>query len=144
MGNRMILWVVLVGTLFLMEQAEAKIIIDRNTGKIIITEPVKVGAVSINHPAVKIIVSPEVIRRNPRSASGNGQDGLRPRRSFDGPPGIPGQATRGKEVILLPANSDLTELLARLDRARVRPKDMATILQSIGKAGALSAEIEFR
>ena len=135
---------VLVGILVLGLQVEAKIIIDRNTGKIIITEPAKISAVSINHPAVKIIVSPEVIRRKPRRATSGDRRRPRAQGNFGGLPGVPGQGPRGKEVILLPANSDLTELLARLDRARVRAKDMATILQSIEKAGALSTAIEFR
>lgn len=114
----------------------AKVVIDENSGVIVMGEKVKISPVAIAQSSltVKITESPVVSQTNPFARVG--QTVVVPRSDIE--------VNQGDDVKLAMLDTGITlhELVTGLNRLGVTPRDIITILQAIKAAGALQADIE--
>ena len=117
---------------------KARVIIDHRTGTIVITESVRIGTVAVAHGnlAIRITETPEVSHPGPFAEVGETVTAPRTRIRV-------GEGKQGR-LIVLPSNVTLRELVNRLNRLGVGPRDLIVILQAIKSSGALQAEIVVR
>lgn len=114
----------------------ARVIIDENSGIIVIGQNVRVSAIAIaqGNLTVRVTETPQVSQ--PAPFSENGQTTVVPRTNVE----IDDDAD--KKLALLSKSVSLRDLVNGLNALGVGPRDMITILQTIKAAGALQAEIE--
>lgn len=114
----------------------ARVIIDENSGIIVIGQDVRVSAIAIaqGNLTVRVTETPQVSQ--PAPFAENGQTTVVPRTNVD----VDDDAD--KKLALLNKSVSLRDLVNGLNALGVGPRDMITILQAIKAAGALQAEIE--
>ncbi|WP_417482165.1 flagellar basal body P-ring protein FlgI [Maricaulis sp.] len=112
----------------------ARIIIDENTGTIVMGENVRVSTVAIAQGNLTITVRESPIASQPAPFS-DGETVVLPRTDVS-------VAEDNTQLGVLDGGVSLSELVDGLNALGVTPRDMITILQSIKAAGALQAEIE--
>ncbi|MAM35014.1 MAG: flagellar biosynthesis protein FlgA [Micavibrio sp.] len=114
----------------------AKVVIDENTGTVVMGADVRVSTVAIAQGSltIKITETPQVSQPNPFSDVG--ETVVVPRSEVD--------VNQGEDVRLavMEEGVSLQDLVTGLNRLGVGPQDIITILQAIKAAGALQAEIE--
>ncbi|MGE4312947.1 MAG: flagellar basal body P-ring protein FlgI [Pseudobdellovibrionaceae bacterium] len=113
----------------------AKVVIDENTGTVVMGSDVRVSTVAIAQGSltIKITETPQVSQPNPFSDVG--QTVTVPRTELE--------VNQGADTRLAVLDSGVTlqDLVTGLNRLGVGPQDIITILQAIKAAGALQAEI---
>ncbi len=97
----------------------AKVIINENTGTVVIGADVSIASVAVAHGNLSVRIENDEM----------GEDGL-------------GENTKKEKVMHLPGTATIGELIRGLNSLGVEPKDLIGILQSIKAAGALQAEIQ--
>lgn len=114
----------------------ARVIIDENSGIIVIGQDVRVSAIAIaqGNLTVRVTETPQVSQ--PAPFAENGRTAVVPRTNVE----IDDDADR--KLALLNNSVSLRDLVNGLNALGVGPRDMITILQAIKAAGALQAEIE--
>ncbi len=114
----------------------ARVVIDEQSGIIVMGENVRISTVAIaqGNLTIRITETPQVSQ--PAPFSNTGQTTTVPRTSIDV------DEESGNRLALLPAGISLQELVNSLNALGVGPRDMISILQSIKAAGALQADIE--
>ena len=114
----------------------ARVVIDENSGVIVMGENVRISTVAIaqGNLTVRITETPQVSQPTPFSQGG--QTAVVPRTN------IQVDEDKGKKLAVVPSGISLQELVNGLNALGVGPRDLITILQSIKAAGALQAEIE--
>lgn len=112
----------------------AKVIIDENTGTIVMGENVRVSTVAIAQGNLTITVSESPIASQPAPFSG-GETVVLPRTDVT-------VEEDNMQLGVLEGSVSLAQLVDGLNAMGVSPRDMITILQAIKAAGALQAEIE--
>ena len=114
----------------------ARVVIDEQSGVIVIGENVRISTVAIaqGNLTIKVTESPQVSQPNAFSATGTTQTVDRTK--------IQVSENGKRQLGLLPSGVSLQELVNGLNALGVGPRDMITILQTIKAAGALQAEIE--
>ncbi len=112
----------------------AKIVIDENSGIIVMGKDVRVSTVAIaqSNLTVTIAESPEVSQ--PNALSFNGDTVIVPRTDLNVEVG-------GSNLALVPESISLQELVDGLNSLGISPRDLISIIQSIKAAGALQAEV---
>lgn len=114
----------------------ARIVIDENSGVIVIGEDVRISTAAIAQGSltIKISESPQVSQPSPFSDAGTTE--IVPRTDLD--------VNSGKDVRLgvLDSGVTLQELVTGLNRLGVGPRDIISILQALKASGAIQAEIE--
>ena len=112
----------------------AKIVIDENSGTIVMGKDVRVATVAVaqSNLTVTITESPQISQPNPFSQGVTAEE---PRTDIQ-------VLTDDKHLALLPESVTLQELVDGLNALGINPRDLIAILQSIKAAGALQAEIE--
>jgi flagellar P-ring protein precursor FlgI len=112
----------------------AKIVIDENSGIIVMGADVRVSAVAVAQAnlTVSITETPEASQPFPLS---RGQTVELPRTQID-------VNERGTNLAMVPDTVTLQQLVDGLNALGIGPRDMIAILQAIKAAGALQAEIE--
>tara|TARA_R110002124_G_scaffold64985_2_gene177253 strand:- start:63611 stop:64777 length:1167 start_codon:yes stop_codon:yes gene_type:complete len=114
----------------------ARIVIDENSGVIVIGSNVRINNVAIAQGSltIKVTETPQVSQPSPFSESG--ETVVVPRTDID--------VNRGEDVRLteLDTGVSLQDLVTGLNKLGVGPRDIITILQAIKAAGALQAEIQ--
>ncbi|WP_029040891.1 flagellar basal body P-ring protein FlgI [Cucumibacter marinus] len=112
----------------------AKIVIDENSGIIVMGSEVRVSTVAVAQAnlTVTITETPQVSQPNPFSL---GETTEVPRTSID-------VLTENSNLALVEESVTLQELVDGLNALGISPRDMIAILQAIKAAGALQAEIE--
>lgn len=113
----------------------ARIVIDENSGIIVMGQDVKVSMVAVaqGNLTVTIAESPQVSQ--PLPFSDNGQTVVVPRSEV-------GVDEEGTKLAIVPETITLKQLVDGLNALGIGPRDMISILQAIKAAGALQAEIE--
>ncbi len=111
----------------------AKIIIDENSGIIVMGKDVRVSTVAIaqSNLTITIAESPQVSQPNPLTL---GQTITVPRTDLSVEIG-------GSNLALVPESISLQELVDGLNSLGISPRDLIAIIQSIKAAGALQAEV---
>jgi flagellar P-ring protein FlgI len=112
----------------------AKIIIDENSGIIVMGSDVRVSTVAVaqSNLTVSITESPLVSQPNPFSF---GETQEVPRTDIE-------VSTRDSNLAVVPASVTLQQLVDGLNALGISPRDLIGILQAIKASGALQAEIE--
>jgi len=112
----------------------ARVIIDENTGTIVMGENVRVSTVAIAQGNLTITVTESPIASQPAPFS-DGQTEVLPRTEVT-------VEEDDMQLGVLEESVSLAELVDGLNALGVTPRDMITILQAIKAAGALQADIE--
>jgi len=112
----------------------AKIIIDENSGIIVMGKNVRVSAVAVaqGNLTVTIAESPEVSQPNPLTL---GETVVVPRTDLQ-------VEIAGSNLAYVPETVTLQQLVDGLNSLGINPRDLIAILQAIKASGALQAEIE--
>lgn len=112
----------------------AKVVIDENSGLVVMGSDVRVSTVAIAHSNLTITVTetPQVVQPN---ALANGATEIVPRTNID-------VLSEDTNLGLIQEGVSLQELVDSLNALGMGPRDLITILQAIKAAGALQAEIE--
>ncbi len=114
----------------------ARVVIDENTGVIVIGDDVRISTVAIaqGNLTIKVTETPQVSQPSPFSEGGTTQ--VVPRTDI--------QVDEGADKRLAIVNSgvSLQELVNGLNALGIGPRDMISILQAIKAAGALQADIQ--
>ncbi len=112
----------------------AKIVIDENSGIIVMGKDVRVSAVAVaqSNLTVTIAENPEVVQPNPLSA---GQTAVEDNTTLN--------VTQSDTALqVVPETVTLQQLVDGLNALGISPRDLIAILQAIKVTGALQAEIE--
>ncbi|WP_082903671.1 flagellar basal body P-ring protein FlgI [Devosia elaeis] len=112
----------------------AKVVIDENSGIIVMGKDVRVSAVAVaqSNLTVTIAENPEVVQPNPLSL---GQTAVEPNTTLN-----VNQFDTALQVV--PESVTLQQLVDGLNALGISPRDLIAILQAIKVTGALQAEIE--
>lgn len=114
----------------------ARVVIDENSGTIVMGSEVRVSTVAIAQGSltIKVNETPQVSQPNPFSE--NGDTVVVPRSDI--------QVNQGADakLAILESGVTLQDLVTGLNKLGVGPRDIITILQAIKAAGALQADIE--
>ncbi len=113
----------------------ARIVIDENSGVIVMGENVKVSTVAIAQGALTISVTERPAASQPAPLSPGGQTVVVPQSEVKVEEGKGGLA-------LVQGGAPLKQLVDGLNALGVSPRDMISILQALKAAGAIQAEIE--
>lgn len=114
----------------------AKVVIDEQSGIIVMGENVRINKVAIaqGNLTIRVTETPQVSQPNALSTGGTTQTVDRTAIDVD--------QGEGQKLAVFNSGVSLQELVHGLNALGVGPRDMITILQSIKAAGALQAEIE--
>lgn len=112
----------------------AKIVIDENSGIIVMGKDVRVSAVAVaqSNLTVTIAESPEVVQPNPLSL---GETAVQPRTDLE-------VTATNSDLAIVRESVTLQQLVDGLNALGISPRDLIAILQAIKATGALQAEIE--
>ncbi len=112
----------------------ARIVIDENSGIIVMGQDVKVSMVAVaqGNLTVTIAETPQVVQPLPFA---NGQTAEVPRTDV-------GVNEDGTKLAIVPETVTLKQLVDGLNALGIGPRDMISILQAIKASGALQADIE--
>lgn len=113
----------------------AKVVIDENSGTIVMGSDVRISTVAIaqGNLTIKITETPQVSQPNPFAEQG--QTTVVPRTDINVNQG-------DAKLAVMESGVTLQDLVTGLNKLGVGPRDIITILQAIKTAGALQAEIE--
>jgi flagellar P-ring protein precursor FlgI len=114
----------------------AKVIIDENSGVIVMGSDVRISTVAIaqGNLTIKVTETPQVSQPSPFSNTGTTQ--TVPRTNIQVDDG------KGNKIAVMPDGVSLQHVVDGLNALGVGPRDIISILQAIKAAGALQAEIE--
>lgn len=114
----------------------ARVVIDEQSGIIVMGENVRISTVAVaqGNLTIRVTETPQVSQ--PAPFSNTGQTTTVPRTDIEV------DEESGNRLAVLPAGISLQELVNSLNALGVGPRDMISILQSIKAAGALQADIE--
>jgi len=114
----------------------ARVVIDENSGTIVMGENVRISTVAIAQGQLTIRISetPQVSQPSPFSEGGTTQ--VVPRSDIEVDDG------GGKKMAVVPNRVTLQELVEGLNSLGIGPRDLISILQAIKAAGALQANLE--
>ncbi|WP_404403216.1 flagellar basal body P-ring protein FlgI [Pelagibacterium halotolerans] len=112
----------------------ARIVINENSGIIVIGRDVRVSAVAIAHANLTITIAenPQVVQPEPFSL---GETAVEPNTQID-------VLSDERQLAVVPESISLQELVDGLNALGISPRDLIAILQAIKASGALQAEIE--
>ncbi len=112
----------------------ARIVIDENSGIIVMGKDVRVSTVAVaqSNLTVTIAESPNVVQPNPLSL---GQTAVEPRTDLQ-------VNTTDSRLAMVSESVSLQELVDGLNALGISPRDLIAILQAIKASGALQADIE--
>ena len=114
----------------------ARVVIDEQSGVIVMGESVHISTVAIaqGNLTIKINETPQVSQPNPLSQGGTTQVVARTEVNID--------EGKGNKLAMLQGGVNLQDLVQSLNALGIGPRDMIQILQSIKAAGALQADLE--
>ena len=114
----------------------ARVVIDENTGLVVIGDDVRISTVAIaqGNLTIRITETPQVSQPAPFSETGTTT--VVPRTDIEIDEG------QGKKLAVVNGGVNLQELVDGLNSLGVTPRDMISILQAIKASGALQAELQ--
>ncbi|MCH9050531.1 MAG: flagellar basal body P-ring protein FlgI [Proteobacteria bacterium] len=113
----------------------ARVVIDENSGIIVMGENVRISTVAIaqGNLTIRITETPQVSQPTPFSTTGATTTVERTEITID--------EGKGRKLAVLRSGVSLQEFVNGLNALGISPRDMITILQAVKTAGALQAEI---
>ena len=135
-GQDMVGFMTAIETLEIEPDSPAKVIIDENSGVVVMGESVRISTVAIAQGNLTISVqeTPQVSQPQPFSRTGD--------TTVVSQSSVAVDEERGRQLLTLRNGASLASLVAGLNALGVTPRDMISILQAIKAAGALQADIE--
>jgi len=123
-----------VEQLMIVTDQPAKIVIDENSGIIVMGQDVRVSTVAVaqSNLTVTIAENPEVVQPEPLTL---GQTAVEPNTDLD-------VLQTDSQLAVVPESVTLQQLVDGLNALGINPRDLIAILQAIKATGALQAEIE--
>jgi flagellar P-ring protein precursor FlgI len=114
---------------------QARVVIDENTGVIVMGENVRISKVAIaqGNLTIRVTETPQVSQPSPFSSTG--VTVVVPRTD------VQVQEDKDRKLAVLPASVTLEQLVTGINSLGVGPRDLISILQSIKAVGALQADI---
>ena len=114
----------------------ARVVVDEQSGVIVMGENVRISTVAIaqGNLTIRVTETPQVSQ--PAPLSEGGETVVVPRTTIDV------SEDKNAKLAVMPTGITLQELVTSLNALGIGPRDMITILQSIKAAGALQADIE--
>jgi flagellar P-ring protein precursor FlgI len=114
---------------------QARVVIDENTGVIVMGENVRISKVAVaqGNLTIRVTETPQVSQPSPFSSTG--VTVVVPRTDVEV------QEDRDRKLAVLPTSLTLEQLVTGINSLGVGPRDLISILQSIKAAGALQADI---
>ncbi|WP_244668925.1 flagellar basal body P-ring protein FlgI [Rhodobium orientis] len=121
--------------LFVEPDMPAKVVIDEQSGIIVMGQGVRVSTVAVAQGNLTVMISetPQVSQPNPATL---GATVIVPRTQLEV------EDDKGKKVALMRSGVTLKEVVDGLNALGIGPRDLIAILQAIKASGALQAEIE--
>ncbi|MCA3269917.1 MAG: flagellar basal body P-ring protein FlgI [Thalassospira sp.] len=113
----------------------AKVVIDEQSGIVVIGQNVRISTVAIAQGNLTIKVTETPLVSQPSPFSENGETVVVPRTEIE-------VTEDGNKLGVLSEGVSLQELVSGLNALGISPRDLIAILQSIKASGALQAEIE--
>ncbi len=127
-------YIALIGSLEVVPDTTARVIINERTGTIVATQTVRLSTVAVSHGSLTITISSNLGVSQPEPFSETGDTAIVPSTQTQ-----VSEVTGGFKVVEnLPTLEQLTTALNALG---VSTRDMISILQTMKKAGALQAEL---
>lgn len=115
----------------------ARIVVNERTGTVVSGGDVRMGEVSVTHGEIKVTVSTDFLVSQPLVV-GRAGPGLRTTVVPDADIAVDESQN---PVVRLSAGAPVTDLVEALNRIKVPPRDIISILQAIRRAGSLHAEL---
>jgi flagellar P-ring protein precursor FlgI len=114
---------------------QARVVIDENTGVIVMGENVRISKVAIaqGNLTIRVTETPQVSQPSPFSSTG--VTVVVPRTDIEV------QEDKNRKLAVLPTSLTLEQLVTGINSLGVGPRDLISILQSIKASGALQADI---
>jgi flagellar P-ring protein precursor FlgI len=114
---------------------QARVVIDENTGVIVMGENVRISKVAVaqGNLTIRVTETPQVSQPSPFSSTG--VTVVVPRTDIEV------QEDRSRKLAVLPTSLTLEQLVTGINSLGVGPRDLISILQSIKASGALQADI---
>jgi flagellar P-ring protein precursor FlgI len=114
---------------------QARVVIDENTGVIVMGENVRISKVAVaqGNLTIRVTETPQVSQPSPFSSTG--VTVVVPRTDIEV------QEDRNRKLAVLPTSLTLEQLVTGINSLGVGPRDLISILQSIKASGALQADI---
>lgn len=114
---------------------QARVVIDENTGVIVMGENVRISKVAVaqGNLTIRVTETPQVSQPSPFSSTG--VTVVVPRTDIEV------QEDKNRKLAVLPTSLTLEQLVTGINSLGVGPRDLISILQSIKAAGALQADI---
>jgi len=114
---------------------QARVVIDENTGVIVMGENVRISKVAVaqGNLTIRVTETPQVSQPSPFSSTG--VTVVVPRTDIEV------QEDKNRKLAVLPNSLTLEQLVTGINSLGVGPRDLISILQSIKAAGALQADI---
>jgi flagellar P-ring protein precursor FlgI len=134
--NRLVHLITQVEQIDVTPDMPAKVVVDEQSGIIVMGENVRISRVAIaqGNLTIRITETPQVSQ--PNALSTGGETVVVPRTEIDVSEG------EGRKLAVFNSGVSLQELVQSLNALGIGPRDMISILQSIKAAGALQADIE--
>lgn len=117
----------------------AKIVVDENTGTIVMGDNVRIDKVAIAQGNLVIRVEENPFASQPSALSGDNADTATVKRTQ-----VSIDDGNGAKMAVLERKASLEDVVSGLNALGVAPRDLITILQTIKSAGALQARIDVR
>lgn len=129
-------WIGRIGSLEVVPDAPARVVINERTGTVVIGENVRISRVLITHSNLTVITveTPQVSQPAPFS---EGETVVVPRTEID-------VTEDGIAVTEVEPNITVGDLAFALNTLGVAPRDLSSIFQQLKESGALHAELEFK
>lgn len=114
---------------------QARVVIDENTGVIVMGENVRISKVAVaqGNLTIRVTETPQVSQPSPFSSTG--VTVVVPRTDIEV------QEDKNRKLAVLPTSLTLEQLVTGINSLGVGPRDLISILQSIKAVGALQADI---
>lgn len=112
----------------------AKIILNARTGSVVMNQAVQVETCAVSHGNLSVTISTTSQVSQPGALSG-GQTTTTQKSDIS-------IKSEGGQVVVLPAGTQLNEVVKALNAVGANPQDLLAILQAMKSAGALRAELE--
>jgi flagellar P-ring protein precursor FlgI len=115
----------------------ARVVVNERTGTVVSGGDVRLGAVTVTHGELKVTVSTDYLVSQPiviGDAGSSVRTAIVPQADLKVDEGT-------KAAVSLPAGTSVSDLVFALNKIKVSPRDMISILEAIKRAGSLRAEL---
>ncbi|MGF1563333.1 MAG: flagellar basal body P-ring protein FlgI [Geminicoccaceae bacterium] len=119
------------------KDTEARVVLDQKTGTIVFGQNVRILPVAVSHGAISVRIREQPLVSQPSPFFSQGETTIVPRTDVE-------LGEQRSNLVSLPTNSNLDDLVQALNQLDVSPNDLISIVTAIDAAGALPARVIVR